>query len=71
MDDGFTTFITDMARGIDIWAGENVLELKAEYPEIKLVTASPYKGFETSWSMKWQNRYNNLLRHADAVQFLS
>ena len=36
---GFTTFITGMATGVDIWAGEIVLELKSQYPELKLIAA--------------------------------
>ena len=43
--DGFTTFITGMARGVDIWAGQVVLKMRAQNPAIKLVAASPYKGF--------------------------
>ena len=68
--DGFTTFITGMARGVDIWAGQIVLELKKEYPALKLVTASPYKGFEGRWSASWQEQYNSILEKADAVRYI-
>ena len=68
--DGFTTFITGMARGVDIWAGQIVLELKKEYPALKLVAASPYKGFEARWSASWQEQYNSILEKADAVRYI-
>lgn len=67
--DGFVTFITGMARGVDIWAGQIILELKKEYPTLKLVAASPYKGFEERWSASWQEQYNSILEKADAVRY--
>ncbi len=44
---GYRTFITCMATGADIWAGEIVLELKKRMPELHLITAVPYKGFQS------------------------
>ena len=35
VDDGFTTFITGMARGVDIWAGQTVLKLRAQNQTLK------------------------------------
>ena len=67
---GFTTFITGMATGVDIWAGEIVLELKRQYPELKLIAAVPFEGFEKSWDSDWQNRYHILLERADLVQYI-
>ena len=68
--DGFTTFITGMARGVDIWAGQLVLKLKEENPAVKLVAASPYKGFEERWSASWQEQYNSIIEKADAVRYI-
>lgn len=59
-----------MARGIDIWAAEVILQLKKENTNIKLVVASPYKGFETRWQAEWQDRYNSILDKADSVRFI-
>jgi len=69
-DDGFITFITGMARGVDIWAAEIVLELKAAGRPLHLICASPYEGFERSWSPDWQRRYNNILAAADLVRYI-
>ena len=34
--DGYTTFITGMARGVDIWAGQIVLKFRQSNPELRL-----------------------------------
>lgn len=70
IDDGFVTFITGMARGVDIWAGEIVLRLRQVNPSIHLIAASPYQGFESRWSADWQRRYNAVLEQADLVRFI-
>lgn len=59
-----------MARGVDIWAAEIVLRLRDEGRDIKLICASPYKGFERGWSADWQQRYNAVLRNADLVRYI-
>ena len=59
-----------MARGVDIWAAEIVLKEREQNPAIKLICASPYKGFERSWSSDWQRRYNNIIDSADLVRFI-
>ena len=69
--DGFTTFISGMAKGVDLWAGEVVLKLKAEGLPIRLVCASPFPGFETGWAKEWQTMYHDLLATADVVVYIS
>ena len=68
--DGLNVFISGMARGVDIWAAEIVLSLRDAGEPIKLICASPYKGFETKWSADWQKRYNAIMRKADLVRFI-
>ena len=69
--DGFTTFISGMARGVDIWAAEIVLRLRKKNKQIHLICASPYEGFETRWSADWQKRYRKIMKKADYVKFVS
>ena len=66
--DGYTTYITGMARGVDIWAAEIVLAKKKKHPELKLICALPYEGFENSWSADWQKRYRKILERADLTR---
>ena len=62
---GFRTFICGMARGVDLWAGEEVLLRKQCNPEIRLVCATPFVGFEKNWDSKWRNLYAAVASKAD------
>ena len=68
--DGFRTFITGMARGVDIWAAEIVLHLRDEGQPIHLICASPFEGFEKSWEADWKRQYQEVLRKADIVKYI-
>ena len=68
--DGFTVFITGMARGVDLWAAEIVLEQRKRNDAIKLICAIPHEGFETRWSAEWKQLYNSVRDHADLVQII-
>lgn len=67
---GYTTFITGMAYGVDIWAGEIVVKLKRRNPELHLIAAVPFEGFESRWPREWQERYSDLLGKADLVRYI-
>ena len=69
--DGFTVFITGMARGADLWAAEIVLNLRKSKKEIKLICAIPHDGFEVRWSPSWQQRYRYVLSVADLIRVIS
>jgi len=69
--DGFQTFISGMSRGVDLWAAEIVLALQDEGAAVRLICASPYKGFESRWSREWQERYCRVMEQADFVRFIS
>ena len=71
IDDGFITFISGMARGIDMWAAEIVIKERKRNSNIKLICASPYEGFEKSWSFRERYRYNSILKKADHVEYIS
>ena len=64
MADGLDVFITGMARGVDIWAGEIVLDIRDAGAPIRLMCASPFEGFERSWNDEWQRRYNRIMAAA-------
>lgn len=67
---GYTTFITGMAYGVDIWAGEIVVKLKKRNPELHLIAAIPFEGFESRWPREWKERYSDLLGKADLVRYI-
>ena len=68
--DGYQTFISGMARGVDLWAAEIVLRLRDEGLPIRLICASPYEGFEYRWRAKWREMYRRVLGSADLVKFI-
>ena len=68
--DGYTTFISGMARGVDIWAAEIVLRLREEGQPIHLVCAIPFDGFEQLWNEEWVNRYKVVKDKADEVEYI-
>ena len=68
--DGFETYISGMARGVDIWAAEIVLAFRDDGAAIRLICASPYQGFESCWSRVWQERYRRVMNRADLVRFI-
>lgn len=59
-----------MARGVDIWAAEIVLRLRDAGAPIHLICASPFEGFEKSWSEEWKKRYQGVLAAADIVKYV-
>ena len=71
IDDGYVTFITGMAMGVDIWAGEIVTRLRESDPRLHLIAAVPWPGFSARWNAEWKNRYESLLKKADLVKYIS
>ena len=68
--DGYTTFITGMAYGVDIWAGQIVVRLRKHNPALHLIAAIPFRGFEDRWSTDWKRAYQELLEQADLVKYI-
>ena len=63
--DGYVIFIVGMARGVDLWAGEIVLQRKQSNTNVKLICATPYSGFEAGWKQYWRKLYTSIASHAD------
>jgi len=70
LQDGYTTFISGMAKGVDIWAAELVLERRRLMPGINLICAVPYAGFGLHWKDDWTKRFKDVLYVADHVQYV-
>lgn len=71
ISDGYTTFITGMAYGTDIWAGNIVVRLKDRFPDLKLIAAIPFPGFSEGWDDEWKAKYERLLSAADLVKTIA
>lgn len=70
IDKGYDTFITGMAQGVDIWAAEEVLKIKAGHDEIKLICAVPFYGVERNRTPEQQECYRLILNSADEVVYV-
>ena len=69
--DGYSTFITGMARGVDLWAGQIVLRLRQTNPDLRLIAALPYPDCDNRWSSSWRKQYAEVLEAADQVDCIS
>lgn len=67
INDGFITFISGMAAGVDVIAAETVLEMKELHPEIHLIAAMPYPRFGYNWQDGWGERIKAIVSKADLV----
>ena len=70
ISNGYSTFITGMAYGVDIWAGEIVVRLREANPDLHLIAAVPFSSFYARWSNDWKERYEALLEKADFVKVI-
>ena len=71
IEDGYVTFIIGMAMGVDIWAGEIVADLRKTDPRLHLIAAVPWRGFSVRWNEEWKSRYDELIKQADLVKYIS
>lgn len=69
--DSFTTFITGMGMGVDIWAAQVVLELREANFSLHLIAVEPYPAFSAKWSEEWRAAYEQVLKGADLVKRMS
>ena len=69
VSEGYTAFITGMAKGVDLWAGQIVADLRGSGSEIRLIAASPYEGCGKGWSPEWRSLYLETLERADLVHY--
>lgn len=65
--DGFNVFLSGVARGVDLWAADIVLLMKEEHPDIKLMCAVPFIGYDSRWSDKQRSECQRILKNADHV----
>lgn len=49
---GYKKFILSLSFGIELAAAEMVIEMKKAHPEIKIISALPYHGYEEKWGMQ-------------------
>ncbi len=67
---GARTFLAGGAMGFDTVAALCVLELKEEYPDIRLELILPCRDQTKMWNELNRSVYDSILRRADRVEYL-
>lgn len=68
---GYDTFISGMACGVDMWAAEAVIELQGKYSHIKLVAAIPFAEQASVWPEHTQERWTGIITKASETKYVS
>ena len=69
--DGYLYFGAGGALGFDTLAAQTVLDLKKDYPQIKLILVLPCKTQARGWKQKDIEEYNRIMKAADKVVYTS
>lgn len=68
---GVEKFFCGMAKGFDLYAGEEVIKIKESFPNVKLIACVPYFGQEKGYSQEEKKRYVSILKKCDLKITLS
>lgn len=66
-EDGYKYFISGLARGVDLWAAEYVLEVKNRFPDIKLICAKPFAAHGENFKNQDLWSLSNVIEKADEL----
>ena len=69
--DGYLYFGAGGALGFDTLAAQTVLNLKKDYPQIKLILVLPCKTQARGWKQEDIEEYNRIMKAADKVVYTS
>ena len=64
-EQGYDTFLCGMQRGIDVWAGNQILRLKEKMPNLRLICVSPFSGERESRQPRDRFDYDRLVDACD------
>ena len=67
ISEGYTRFLSGVARGIDLWAARTVLELKKKNPGIELVCVKPVSNQGENFPEEDKKLYEAVISEADRV----
>ncbi|MGN0580710.1 MAG: SLOG family protein [Ruminococcus sp.] len=66
-ESGYTTFISGLAEGIDLWAAEYVLKMRMTNPDIRLIGAMPYLRHAERFSASGRRLLEQVEEQADCL----
>ena len=68
LDEGLEWVLIQGQMGIELWSAEVVIELKKDFPDIKLGIITPFLGHTQRWNDKNQAKYTNIIQQADFTE---
>lgn len=71
IEEGYTDFYSGGAVGFDTVAAQTILELKEQYPYIKLILVLPCKTQTDYWKQEDKNEYERIKKSSDKVVWTS
>jgi uncharacterized phage-like protein YoqJ len=71
VENGLEWVIIGGQPGIELWAAEIVIELKNEFPELKLGVLMPFLEQENKWKEEQKEYYHTIIEQADFVDAVS
>lgn len=68
---GYKYFITGLARGVDLWAAESIIDIKSEFPQIELISAKPFPEHGNQFKGKDLWSLNSVLEKSNDIVCVS
>ncbi|MBE6839364.1 MAG: DUF1273 domain-containing protein [Ruminococcus sp.] len=67
IDAGYTNFVTGLAKGIDNWAADMIIEFKTKNENLRLICVKPYKNYGEDWKGYERWELFHIMEKADEV----
>jgi uncharacterized phage-like protein YoqJ len=71
VEDGLEWVLVSGQLGVELWAAEEVLELRKHYPQLQLAILTPYLNQEQKWNEQNKDYYHSIISKADFVDSIS
>ncbi|TFE03248.1 DUF1273 domain-containing protein [Jeotgalibacillus sp. R-1-5s-1] len=71
LDEGLEWVLISGQLGVELWAGEVVIELQKDYPDLKLAVITAFQEMESKWNEANQELFHTIISHADFYDSVS
>ncbi len=68
IDEGLEWVLIQGQLGIELWTAEVVIDLRVEYPDLKLGIITPFYGHTSKWNEQNQMKYNKIAQETDFME---
>lgn len=71
IEEGVEWFLSSGAQGLELYSAQWLIELRKDYPQIKLAFLLPFYNQEKNWKEDAQELYQEILAQADFIDYIS